>query len=153
MSVPDADFSPDDGQANAASRTPRDVLSLYHRALRTRSADQLAELYAADAVHEFSVPVAHRPPVCHGREAVRAAYSTAWAKDPVVIDSLENTFVRQANDDPEVVIGQWQVRGTLRTTGERVNVNGLLFLQVRDGFIVHARDFLDGLEAALAKVA
>ncbi len=149
MSVPDADFSPDP----VSARTPRDVLSLYHRALQTRSADQLAELYAADAVHEFSVLVPHRPPVCHGREAVRAAYRTAWAKNPVIIESLENTFVRQAHDDPEVVVGQWQMRGILAATGQRVNVNGLLFLQVRDGFIIHGRDFLDGLEAALAKVA
>ena len=149
MSVPDADFSPDP----VSARTPRDVLSLYHRALEARSADQVAELYSPDAVHEFSVPVPHRPPVCHGREAVRAAYRTAWAKDPLVIESLQKTFVRQAHDDPEVVIGQWQIHGTLLATGERVNVNGLLFLQVRNGLIVHARDFLDGLEAALAKVA
>lgn len=136
-----------------SARTPRDVLSLYHRALESRSADQLAELYAADAVHEFSVPVAHRPPVCHGREAVRAAYRTTWARDPVVVESLAHVFVRQPNDDPEVIVGQWQVRGTRRATGERVQVNGLLFLQVREGMIVHARDFLDGLDALLAKVA
>ena len=149
MSVPDVDFSPDP----VSARTPRDVLSLYHRALTRRSADELAELYATDAVHEFSVPVAHRPPVCHGRDAVRAAYRTAWARDPVAVESLENVFVRQPGDDPEVIVGQWQVRGVRRATGERVAVNGLLFLQVRGGLIVHARDFLDGLEAALAKVA
>ena len=149
MSVPDVDFSPDP----LASRTPRDVLSLYHRALQSRSADELAELYAVDAVHEFSVALVHRPRVCHGREAVRAAYRSSWARDPLVIDSLANVFVRQASDDPEVIVGQWQVRGTSTTTGARVQVNGLLFLQVRGGLIVHARDFLDGLGTALAKVA
>ena len=149
MPVPDVDFS----LHSTLSRSPRDVLGLYHRALEARSADRLAELYAVDAVHEFSVLVSHRPPLCHGREAVRAAYRTAWAKDPLVIEALENTFVREAHDDPEVVIGQWQMHGTRLTTGERVVVNGLLFLQVRDGLIVHARDFLDGLETALAKVA
>ena len=149
MSVPDVDFSPDP----VSARTPRDVLRLYHRALTRRSADELAELYADGAVHEFSVPVTHRPAVCRGRDAVRDAYRTAWAREPVAVQSLENVFVRQPGDDPEVIVGQWQVRGTLLTTGERVQVNGLLFLQVRDGLIVHARDFLDGLEAALAKVA
>ena len=149
MSVPDAHFSLDP----VSSRTPRDVLSLYHRALANRAVDELADLYAIDAVHEFSVPVPHRPPVCQGREAVRAAYRTAWARDPVTVESLESVFVRQPSDDPEVIVGQWQVRAVHRSSGQRVAMNGLLFLQVRDGLIVHARDFLDGLTAALAKVA
>ncbi|HEY4057124.1 MAG TPA: hypothetical protein VGM39_10975, partial [Kofleriaceae bacterium] len=52
--------------------------------------------------------------------------------------------------DPEVVIGQWRLIGSLRATGKPVGLTGLLALRVSAGKIVHVRDFMDTLGVAHA---
>lgn len=124
--------------------TALDVLHRYHDAMRAKSADALAELYAQDAIHEFSFFTPNRPRELVGREAIRASYRAGWANHPLDIHAIEDVFVHPAAD-PEVVIGQWRARASLRATGAPVEITGLLVLQVRNGQIVHTRDFMDGL--------
>ena len=50
------------------------TVTRYQQAMRRKSADDLAELYAADAVHEIPFQVPGFPPRFEGREQVRAAY-------------------------------------------------------------------------------
>src|SRR3954468_17001523 len=95
-----------------AMRSPRELLRLFHRAMAAKSADDLADLYAEDALHEFSFYTPHRPPQYVGREAVRAGYRDAWRDHPLAIDSIDDVFVYDATD-PEVVIGQWTLAGRL----------------------------------------
>lgn len=134
------------------SRSPRALLRLFHAAMAAKSADALADLYAVDAVHEFSFTTPHRPPAYHGREEVRAGYRDAWRDHPLHIDEIHDVFVYDTTD-PEVVIGQWALTGSLRTTGAPVKVTGLLVLQARHGEIVHLRDFMDvlGVSQALGR--
>ncbi|MGP3922346.1 nuclear transport factor 2 family protein [Streptomyces sp. 8N616] len=40
------------------------------------------------------------------------------------------------------------VAGTLTTTGQSFSFPGLLVLRVRNGLIVHVRDYMDGLRVA-----
>jgi ketosteroid isomerase-like protein len=131
------------------SKSPRDVLRLYHRAMEQKSADDLADLYALDAVHEFGFFTPNRPPRYEGREAVRAAYREGWHNHPLEIDTLGDVFVYEATD-PEVVVGQWQLTGSVAATHAPVTLTGLLVLRVRHGHIVHARDFMDALGVAKA---
>lgn len=126
---------------------PREVLARYHEAMKAKSADMLADLYAVDAVHEFSFFTPNRPPRYQGREEVRAGYSAAWKNHPLEIDRIEDVFVEDGLD-PEVVMGQWRLFGRLVATGKNVEVTGLLWMRVRDGEIVHCRDFMDGLGLA-----
>jgi ketosteroid isomerase-like protein len=140
-----------DPAALAAARptTPREVLRRFHAAMQARSADALADLYAPDAIHEFSFAVPHRPPRYVGQAEVRAGYREAWHDHPLDIDAIEDVFVHDASD-PEVVVGQWRLRGSLRKTGAPIEATGLLVLRVRDGQIVHCHDFMDGLGLARA---
>jgi uncharacterized protein len=126
------------------SATTLAILHRYYDAMRTKSADALADLYAEDAIHEFSFFTPNRPRELVGREAIRASYHAGWADHPLDIRALDDVFVHAAAD-PEVVIGQWRARASLRATGAPVEITGLLVLQVRNGQIVHARDFMDGL--------
>jgi len=130
--------------STASGRTPLEVLRLYYGAMQAKSADDLAELYAADAIHEFSFFTPNGPSRLEGQEAVRSRYGHVWRNHPLTIDSIEDLFMYQATD-PEVVIAQWRARATLNTSGKAVEITGLLVLRVRDGFIVHTRDFMDAL--------
>lgn len=140
-----------DPGALAAARPapPRAVLRRFHAAMQARSADALADLYAPDAIHEFSFAVPHRPARYLGRAEVRAGYLAAWRDHPLDIDAIEDVFVHDATD-PEVVVGQWRLRGSLRATGAVVEVTGLLVLRVRGGKIVHCHDFMDAFGVARA---
>lgn len=129
--------------------TPREVLRLFHAAMRAKSADALADLYTDDAIHEFSFHTPTQPPQLVGREAVRASYRAGWSNHPLHIDAIEDVFVEDGAD-PEVVIGQWRATGSLIATGAAVRITGLLVLRVRGGKLVHVRDFMDGLGIAHA---
>lgn len=60
----------------APLRTPREVLARYYRAMVDKSADDLADLYAVDAVHEFPFAVPGFPLATTGaRPYVRG---TGW---------------------------------------------------------------------------
>jgi len=125
------------------------ILHRYHEAMRTKSADALADLYAPDAIHEFPFFMANGRHELVGREAIRASYRAGWANHPLEIGAIEDVFVHVAAD-PEVVTGQFRARATLRTTGAPVEITGLLVLRVRNGQIVHTRDFMDALGVAHA---
>ena len=125
------------------------VLHRYHEAMRLKSADALADLYAEDAVHEFPFFMANGQHALVGREAIRASYRAGWANHPLDIHAVEDVFVQIAAD-PEIVTGQFRARATLRSTGAPVEITGLLVLRVHQGQIVHTRDFMDALGVAHA---
>jgi len=135
--------------AAARSSVAREVLRRYHAAMHAKDADALAELYAADAIHEFAFYTPNRPPQLVGREAIRASYREGWADHPLDIHAIADVVVFEAAD-PEVVFGQWRATATLRTTNAPVTITGLIGLRVREGQIVHTWDFMDGLGIAHA---
>ncbi len=131
----------------------RSLLSDYYQAMLLKSADALADLYAEDSVHEFGFATPGRPQKLFGREAVRAAYRQGWASHPLDIARIENEFVMDGAD-AELVTAQWRAQATVRATGKRVSLTGLLVLRVRGGYIVHTRDFMDavGIDQALGRL-
>ncbi|MCZ1012977.1 nuclear transport factor 2 family protein [Streptomyces noursei] len=124
--------------------SPRDVLAAYHRAMLAWSADDLANLYAPHAIHEFPFLAPGRPSRYHGREEVRAGYQAAWGATSVRLQEIHDIAVFDSTD-PEVVIGQWGATATLEPGAAPAAITGLLILRVRDGLIVHALDYMDSL--------
>ncbi|WP_433450200.1 nuclear transport factor 2 family protein [Streptomyces sp. CA-142005] len=131
-------------------RTPRDVLARYYRAMLDKSADDLADLYAVDAVHEFPFTSPGFPPRFEGREAVRAGYRAAWGAGPAQVEEIEQIAIHDTAD-PEVVIAEQVVRGSLPATGASFSVPGLLVLRVRDGLLTRVRDYMDSAGVAAAR--
>lgn len=135
MSVPDP--------TEPAVRTPHDVLDHYYRAMLDMSADDLADLYAPDAVHEFPFTAPGFPARFEGREAVRAGYRAAWGAGPAWVREIRRIATYETAD-PQVLVAEHVVVGTLRQQRTEFTVPGLLILRVRDGLLILVRDYMDG---------
>ncbi|WP_413811598.1 nuclear transport factor 2 family protein [Streptomyces sp. OE57] len=115
-----------------------------------KSPDDLADLYTVDAVHEFPFSSPGFPPSFEGREAVRAGYRAAWGGSAVQVKEVRSVAAYETAD-PEVIIAEHVVVGTLPTKATTFTVPGLLILHVRNGLITRVRDYMDGLGVASAR--
>lgn len=132
-----------------AARSPREVLACYYRAMCDKSADDLADLYAVDAVHEFPFASPGFPPRYEGREAVRAGYRAAWG-GPAQVEEVRNIAAYETAD-PGVIIAEHVVLGTVPTKRTTFTVPGLLILHVDRGLITRVRDYMDASGVAGAR--
>jgi len=125
-----------------SSATLADVLARRRHLTLNGDADGLADLYAPDAVIEFSFAGPPGTPVrIEGREAIRE-YSRRVTASPVRIEGYEVTELYQTQD-PEVVIAEMRGKGTVTTTGRPFTATSIQVLRIRDGHIVLFRDFAD----------
>jgi uncharacterized protein len=138
-----------DFPVSAPDPAPQAILRRYQQALVDKSADDLADLYAADAVHELPFLFPGMPDRLEGREQVRAAYRAAWAASDARPQAVREVAVHSC-EDGAVLIAEQVVSGTLPSTGQSFEFPGVLVLRVRDGEIVHVRDYMDGLGVAHA---
>ena len=127
---------------SATPATPADVLARRRQLMLAGDADGLADLFAPDAVIEFSF---HGPPGTPvrlaGREVIRA-YSRQVMASPLRLEEYEVTELYQARD-PEVVIAEMRAKATVTTTGRPLTATSIQVLRIRDGQIVLFRDFAD----------
>ncbi|MFE7191731.1 nuclear transport factor 2 family protein [Kitasatospora sp. NPDC057541] len=127
------------------TRSPREVFHALLDGITAGRFAELAGLYAEDAVVEMVFePVGPRR--LEGREALRERFLAVGEHSPLDLGA-RNVVVR-ATDDPEVVVGEWDYDVRHRTTGRESTVANLQVLRVRDGLIVHSRDFHDHLALA-----
>ena len=119
-----------------------DVLARRRRLMLDGDADGFADLFAPDAVIEFTF---HGPPGTSarlaGREAIRE-YSRQAMASPLRLEDYEVTELYQTQD-AEVVIVEMRVKGTVTTTGRPFTATSIQILRIRDGQIVLFRDFAD----------
>ena len=124
------------------SASPADVLARRRQLMLNGDADGLADLFAPDAVIEFSF---HGPPGTpvrlEGREAIRE-YSRRVMASPLRLEDYDVAELYQAQD-PEVVIAEMRAKGTVTTTGRRFTATSIQVLRIREGHIVLYRDFAD----------
>jgi uncharacterized protein len=125
-----------------SSATPADILARRRHLTLNGDADGLADLFAPDAVIEFSF---HGPPGTpvrlEGREAIRE-YSRRVMESPVRLEEYEVAELYQAQD-PEVVIAEIRAKATMTTTGRSLTTTSIQILRIREGHIVLWRDFAD----------
>lgn len=131
-----------------APPAPLTVLNRYHQAMLDKSADDLADLYAVDAVHEFPFTTPGFPPLLAGREAVRAGYRAAWGASPFRVAGIRDVVVH-GGAEPGTVIAEHVVEVEWAGGGS-ARIPGLLIIDVRNGLITRVRDYMDGLGLARA---
>ncbi|MCK8499402.1 nuclear transport factor 2 family protein [Myxococcus fulvus] len=122
-------------------------LTLYRRMQQALLGDEAtllpAELLAEDVVVEtpFSPPGMRRH---EGREAWLAFYRARSAVLPVRFEQFRELATHQTGD-PEVIIVEYELAGTVTTTGRRASAVLIGVLRVRDGLIQHWREYQDVL--------
>jgi ketosteroid isomerase-like protein len=127
------------------SRGPREVfLALVHGVAQERW-DELPNLYAEQThvVHPFD-PL--RGPALRTRDDLRAHFRPTGA-GPRLHRRAADITVHETTD-PEVIVAEFEYRGTVAGTGEPFALPGIFVLRVRDGEIVSSRDYFDHLTAA-----
>jgi ketosteroid isomerase-like protein len=112
--------------------------------------DDLADLFAPDAVVE--IPFARQPEIrrAQGRETLRARYRAFGAATPYTVEQVGALTIHQTSD-PEVVVAEYDLHLRSRATQRAAVASFVMVTRVRDGLIVSSRDYSDPL--ALAEVA
>jgi uncharacterized protein len=128
--------------SSATPATPADVLARRRQLMLDGDADGLADLFAPDAVIEFTFHGSPGTPVrLEGQEVIRE-YSRQVMASPLRLEEYEVTELYQARD-PEVVIAEMRAKATVTTTGRPITASSIQVLRIRDGRIVLFRDFAD----------
>lgn len=120
-----------------------DLLDRYRAAMMMFSADELADLYAADGVHEFPFRTHDGVTRLEGREQVRSYYRRLWAEPPVTLDRIDNRALHQVA--PDTIIYEWSGTGRHRNPDVDAvfELSGVIVMTARNGLIASLRDYMD----------
>ncbi|MFB6891634.1 nuclear transport factor 2 family protein [Kitasatospora sp. NPDC056327] len=127
------------------TRSPREVFHALLDGITGRRFAELDALYAEGAVVE-AVFEPLGPRRIEGRAALRERFLAVGEHSPLEL-AARNVVVR-GTDDPEVVVAEWDYLVRHRTTGREITAANIQVLRVRDGLVVHSRDFHDHLALA-----
>ena len=128
--------------------TPREVFDRMQRQWLDLDGDGLGALLAPDAVVELPFAGPGRPGRFEGRDAFSAFAGPARAALPVRFEAVRDIVVHDAAD-PEVIVVEYVLEGTVTTTGRHAAAPFIGVLRVRDGRIAHWREYQDA--AAIAR--
>ncbi len=123
------------------SATPADVLARRRRLLLSEDIDGFADLFAPDGVIEAPFAPPGAPSRLEGREAIRE-YSRHVMASPLRLEDFEVAELYQTQD-PEIVITEMRAKGTVTTTGRPFTTTSVQIIRIREGHILHSRDFAD----------
>lgn len=106
------------------------------------------ELWAPDVVIEspFAAGGPHR---YEGRDNFLAATKTARETLPVRFDDMRNVLVHETTD-PNKIIVEYELVGTLLTTGEQRSALFIAVMEIRDGLLTLWREYQNTLAIAQA---
>ncbi len=123
---------------------PRDVFAALSDGISEGRFDELSALYAEDTVveHPQAVP---RPTCLTGRDAVHERFTGVLAG--AVRLKRKNVVVHETTD-PEVIVAEYDYDAESVETGKTDVTANIQVLRIRDGLIVHSRDYHDYLRLA-----
>jgi uncharacterized protein len=128
---------------------PGAVLARFQQAAIERSLTGMVDLYAEDAIHEFPFTRPGVPSRLQGREQIRTVMQANWETNPLRYKAYRNVVIHETAD-PEVIVVEQDVTGTAATTGRDFTLPNIVVLRVRDGQIVHFRDYVNVVAVAEA---
>jgi uncharacterized protein len=120
--------------------TPRQVAEKLVTGISEGRFDEVPKLYAEDCVVEVPYATAGAAPRIEGAAAIREHFARAVAM-PFRLRARD--LVVHETEDPELVVSEWDYEITATETDWTTTVANVQFLRVRDGLIVHSRDFHD----------
>ena len=125
--------------------TPRQVAEKLVAGISESRFDDVGKLYAEDCVIEAPYAFGRAEPRIEGGAPIRARFARADARP---FELRARDLVVHETEDPELVVSEWDYEVRATTTGRTARVANVQFLRVRDGLIVHSRDFHDHVRMA-----
>ncbi len=127
--------------------TPREVFDRLSDAISEGRWSELSSLYAEDTVVEHP----QRPPVptrIEGRETIERHFTGALASS---VRMRRRNVLVHPTPDPEVIIAEYDYEGEVLGTGKSFETANIQWLRIREGLIVHSRDYHDYLRLTAAR--
>jgi uncharacterized protein len=127
----------------------RDVVESLLRAAVSPHPEDMADCYASNVVIEmpFSDPALYPARIETTRAELRARFRAGTAVRRY--ERLENAAIHETGD-PEVIIAEYELHGRLVETAAPFALSFIMVITVRDGRIVHSRDYTDPIAGARA---
>jgi ketosteroid isomerase-like protein len=111
--------------------------------------EEIADCYAGEVVIEMPFAVAPLYParIATTREQLRARFAAGAAIRRYT--ALAKVAIHETTD-PEVVVVEYELQGHMVATGATFALAFAMVLTIRDGLIVHSRDYTDPIAGARA---
>ena len=132
----------------ATTRTPRQVFADLLHASIDGDWDGLLALYAEDTVIEMPFAPPGVPTVSDAATFTQRIKAMAGNR-PWTFTSARDVRVHETTD-PEVIVAEYSLHGTVTATGAPLVSTYAMVITVRDGKIVHSRDYGNPLATAAA---
>jgi uncharacterized protein len=129
------------------ARSPRETVEQFLQAAVSEIPGDMADCYAPEVIIEmpFAVDALYPSRVETTREELRARFQAG--AEHRRYRSLRNVTIHETAD-PEVIIAEYELRGEMTATGEPFSMRFAMVVTVRDGHIVHSRDYSDPIAGA-----
>jgi ketosteroid isomerase-like protein len=131
----------------AATRTACETVEQFLRAAVSPAPGDMADCYAAEVVIEmpFAVDALYPSRIETTREELRTRFQAGAAVRRY--KSLRDVMIHETTD-PEVIVAEYELHGEMTATAEPFSVRYAMVITVRDGHIVHSRDYADPIAGA-----
>ncbi|HEV2780425.1 MAG TPA: nuclear transport factor 2 family protein [Actinophytocola sp.] len=127
--------------------SPREMAELVRRMVEGKEGIEFADLFAPDGIMEYPFSIPGLPLTLDGQDAIREFFA-ARAGLRNLFDMAEVTAEVYETDDPEVVITEIRHHGYAHATNTPYEMRALGIIRVRNGKIVHYRDYMNPLSLA-----
>ena len=131
----------------AATRSSRETAEQLLRAAVSDTPGDMADCYAPEVVIEmpFAVAALYPSRIETTREELRARFQAGAASRRY--KGLTDVTIHETAD-PEVIIAEYELHGEMTATGQPFSARFAMVITVRDGHIVHSRDYSDPIAGA-----
>jgi ketosteroid isomerase-like protein len=131
----------------SVASSPREVVDELLRRTAPGPAEDMADLFAEDAVFELPYLPPGTPQPAPGREVFRGHLRSAVGVQE--FDGVDDVHHYEATDS-EVVVTEYLLHGHVVATGRRFTSRVVMVNRVRHGLIVWSRSYSNPLDSAIA---
>ena len=132
----------------APAAGPHEVLERWRQAAINQSVDDMRQVYALDAVHEFPFTRPGMPSRLAGRDEIVNWIAAGWTANLLKYDRYRTLAIHDTKN-PETIIVEQEALGTSPSTGDFALPN-IVVLTAHNEQITHLRDYVNVLAATAA---